>query len=81
MVSQKNSPWPWPLAAAGQDAITASNFIDLAQSGFYNGLHFHRVIPDFMDQYLGPTLVEEMKEIWNMIWVLKKLQGGAPTSL
>ena len=30
--------------------ITASNFIDLAQSGFYNGLHFHRVIPDFMDQ-------------------------------
>lgn len=30
--------------------ITASNFIDLAQSGFYNGLHFHRVIPNFMDQ-------------------------------
>jgi len=26
--------------------ITASNFIDLANSGFYNGLHFHRVIPD-----------------------------------
>ena len=24
---------------------TASNFIDLANSGFYNGLHFHRVIP------------------------------------
>jgi hypothetical protein len=24
---------------------TASNFIDLAQSGFYDGLHFHRVIP------------------------------------
>jgi cyclophilin family peptidyl-prolyl cis-trans isomerase len=21
---------------------TASNFIDLAQSGFYDGLHFHR---------------------------------------
>ena len=30
--------------------ITASNFIDLAQSGFYNGIHFHRVIPGFMDQ-------------------------------
>jgi peptidylprolyl isomerase len=29
---------------------TASNFIDLAQQGFYNGLHFHRVIPDFMNQ-------------------------------
>ena len=25
--------------------ITASSFIDLAQSGFYNGIHFHRVIP------------------------------------
>tara|TARA_B110001452_G_scaffold144781_1_gene120356 strand:+ start:132 stop:365 length:234 start_codon:yes stop_codon:yes gene_type:complete len=25
--------------------ITASNFIDLANTGFYNGLHFHRVIP------------------------------------
>ena len=24
---------------------TASNFIDLAKSGFYDGLHFHRVIP------------------------------------
>ena len=24
---------------------TASNFIDLAQTGFYNGLHFHRTIP------------------------------------
>ena len=24
---------------------TASNFLDLASSGFYNGLHFHRVIP------------------------------------
>ena len=24
---------------------TASNFIDLANSGFYNGLHFHRVAP------------------------------------
>ena len=35
--------------------ITASNFIDLAQSGFYNGLHFHRVIPDFMDQVSCPA--------------------------
>eukprot|EP00927_Polykrikos_kofoidii_P015505 TRINITY_DN168_c0_g2_i3.p1 TRINITY_DN168_c0_g2~~TRINITY_DN168_c0_g2_i3.p1 ORF type:complete len:187 (+),score=21.09 TRINITY_DN168_c0_g2_i3:73-633(+) len=33
---------------------TASNFIDLAQSGFYNGLHFHRVIPGFMDQFGCP---------------------------
>merc|ERR1719440_1888768 len=34
--------------------ITASNFIDLAKSGFYNGVHFHRVIPGFMDQFGCP---------------------------
>merc|ERR1712146_242945 len=34
--------------------ITASNFIDLAQTGFYNGIHFHRVIPGFMDQFGCP---------------------------
>merc|ERR1719416_328453 len=34
--------------------VTASNFIDLAQSGFYNGLHFHRVIPNFMNQFGCP---------------------------
>ena len=28
--------------------LTASNFIDLAQSGFYDGLHIHRVVPNFM---------------------------------
>jgi len=27
---------------------TASNFIDLANSGFYDGLHFHRVIPGYV---------------------------------
>merc|ERR1719378_1007522 len=35
--------------------ITASNFIDLAQTGFYNGIHFHRVIPDFMNQFGCPN--------------------------
>merc|ERR1719316_1118121 len=33
---------------------TVSNFIDLAQSGFYDGIHFHRVIPNFMDQFGCP---------------------------
>jgi peptidyl-prolyl cis-trans isomerase B (cyclophilin B) len=29
---------------------TVKNFVDLAQKGFYDGLSFHRVIPDFMVQ-------------------------------
>lgn len=29
---------------------TVSNFATLANDGFYNGLNFHRVIPDFMAQ-------------------------------
>jgi len=33
---------------------TASNFIDLAQTGFYEGVHFHRVIPGFMNQFGCP---------------------------
>jgi cyclophilin family peptidyl-prolyl cis-trans isomerase len=33
---------------------TASNFIDLATTGFYTGLHFHRVIPGFMNQFGCP---------------------------
>jgi cyclophilin family peptidyl-prolyl cis-trans isomerase len=31
--------------------ITAGNFIKLAEQGYYNGLHFHRVIKDFMIQF------------------------------
>lgn len=31
--------------------VTAGNFIRLAQSGHYDGLHFHRVIPGFMLQF------------------------------
>src|SRR5215210_5768069 len=29
---------------------TVANFIKLSESGFYNGLTFHRVIPDFVIQ-------------------------------
>ncbi len=29
---------------------TVQNFIDLINKGFYNGLKFHRVIPDFVSQ-------------------------------
>jgi cyclophilin family peptidyl-prolyl cis-trans isomerase len=34
--------------------ITAGNFIELAKSGFYDGLHFHRVIKNFMLQFGCP---------------------------
>lgn len=34
--------------------VTAKNFLDLAQSGFYDGLHFHRVIRGFMCQFGCP---------------------------
>ena len=30
--------------------LSVTNFIALAQSGFYNGLVFHRVVPDFVIQ-------------------------------
>jgi len=35
--------------------ITAQNFLDLAKSGFYDGLHFHRVIKGFMLQFGCPN--------------------------
>ncbi len=35
--------------------ITAGNFIRLAKEGFYDGLHFHRVINGFMAQFGCPN--------------------------
>jgi cyclophilin family peptidyl-prolyl cis-trans isomerase len=37
-----------------QMPITAGNFLKLARSGFYDGLHFHRVIDGFMLQFGCP---------------------------
>ncbi len=37
-----------------QMPITANNFIKLAKSGFYDGLHFHRIIEGFMIQFGCP---------------------------
>ncbi len=34
--------------------ITGNNFVTLAKSEFYDGLHFHRVIKDFMIQFGCP---------------------------
>ena len=35
---------------ASKVPMTVANYLNLAQKGFYNGLTFHRVIPDFMIQ-------------------------------
>lgn len=37
-----------------QMPLTAGNFLNLAKSGFYDGLHFHRVINNFMIQFGCP---------------------------
>lgn len=36
--------------AADKAPLTVANFVNLARRGFYDGLSFHRVIPDFMVQ-------------------------------
>ena len=50
--------------------VTVANFVNYVQSGFYDGLIFHRVIPDFMvqgggfdsdlvQQTTGPAIINE----------------------
>jgi peptidyl-prolyl cis-trans isomerase B (cyclophilin B) len=40
---------------ATETPIAVSNFVKLAKSGFYDGVKFHRVIPNFMVQGGDPT--------------------------
>jgi len=37
-----------------QTPITTANFLELAESGFYDGVRFHRIIEDFMAQVGDP---------------------------
>ncbi|MCG8702216.1 MAG: peptidylprolyl isomerase [Bacteroidales bacterium] len=39
--------------------LTVENFVKLAKDGFYNGLRFHRVLPDFVIQGGCPFSKEE----------------------
>ena len=41
--------------------VTSANFIKLAQSGFYDGTKFHRVIKGFMDQGGDPLTKDDSK--------------------
>ncbi|MFO0595014.1 MAG: peptidylprolyl isomerase [Myxococcaceae bacterium] len=43
-----------------QMPLTAGNFLKLAKSGFYDGLHFHRVIKNFMVQFGCPNSKDPM---------------------
>lgn len=40
---------------ASKTPVTAANFLNLARRGYYDGITFHRVIPDFMIQGGDPT--------------------------
>lgn len=40
---------------ASKTPVTVANFLNLAQRGYYNGITFHRVIPDFMIQGGDPS--------------------------
>lgn len=40
---------------ASKAPMTVANFLNLSKHGYYNGLTFHRVIPDFMIQGGDPT--------------------------
>jgi len=40
---------------ADKTPLTVANFSNLAKNGYYDGLNFHRVIPDFMIQGGCPT--------------------------
>ncbi|MFA5184628.1 MAG: peptidylprolyl isomerase [Patescibacteria group bacterium] len=49
----------------GDDSpLTVNNFLYLAKEGFYNGIKFHRVIPDFMIQAGDPLSKGADTSVW-----------------
>lgn len=45
--------------------ITVANFLNLAESGYYDGIKFHRIIEDFMAQVGDPLTKDDSKKpLW-----------------
>ncbi len=45
--------------------LTVTNFLNLAKSGYYDGIKFHRIIPNFMAQVGDPlTKDDSQKAMW-----------------
>ena len=73
---------------------TVKNFIELSKKGYYNGVIFHRVIPDFMIQGGDPTGTgmggesiygekfedEFSKEVFNLRGALSMANAGPNTN-
>jgi peptidyl-prolyl cis-trans isomerase B (cyclophilin B) len=69
---------------------TVNNFVFLAREGFYDGVTFHRVIPDFMAQAGDPTgsgsggpgytIPDEFSERTHEAGVLSMANTGRPNS-
>ncbi|UUV99703.1 peptidylprolyl isomerase [Vagococcus luciliae] len=73
---------------------TVKNFIELSKKGYYNGIIFHRVIPDFMIQGGDPTGTgmggesiygekfedEFSKEVFNLRGALSMANAGPNTN-
>ncbi|MDO4903669.1 MAG: peptidylprolyl isomerase [Limosilactobacillus sp.] len=73
---------------------TVKNFVELAKQGYYNGVIFHRVIPDFMIQGGDPTGTgrggesiygksfedEFSKELFNLYGALSMANSGPDTN-
>jgi cyclophilin family peptidyl-prolyl cis-trans isomerase len=51
-----------------QAPVTAGNFINLAESGFYNGIIFHRIVPGFVVQGGGFTPDGDQKTSGEIPW-------------
>ncbi len=58
--------------------VTVANFIKYAESGFYNGTIFHRVIPGFMIQ--GGGMDSDMKEKKTFAPIKNEADNGLPNN-